>query len=223
MNLDTYITFYNHSPKWFLGIDSFIEAFIVIIALIIAIYSYKVFKFSQNKNYFYLTLSFLLISISYLFKIFTDIAYISIGREIQLLLSIFLNESLIAISSITIIIHKLLLVIGLLIALYLTCKKLNPIFFIIMSFFVILLTFILYSYQLFLLLIFIINLIIVLNLTFFNKKPKSILSIFFMYLTITYFTLFLTPFIPVCYILGHIALLVSYLILLFTFIKIFRK
>lgn len=223
MNLDTYITFYSHSPKWFLGIDSFIEAFIVIIALIIAIYSYKVFKFSQNKNYFYLTLSFLLISISYLFKIVTDIAYITIEREIQLLLSIFLNESLVAISSITIIIHKLLLIVGLLIALYLTCKKFNYIYFIIISFFIILLTFTLYSYQLFLLLTFTINLVIVLNLTFFNKKPNSILSLFFIYLTITYFILFLTPFIPVCYVLGHLALLVSYLILLFTLIKIFRK
>jgi len=61
------------SPLWFMGKDIIIDIFSMIILFLIAFFSFKCYKTDKcNKNHFYLSLSFLMIGLSFLFKIFTN-------------------------------------------------------------------------------------------------------------------------------------------------------
>lgn len=62
------------SPKWFFGYDIIFEILGVIATLMIAIYSFKLYKFSGKElhNYKYLGLSFLALAVSFLAKIATN-------------------------------------------------------------------------------------------------------------------------------------------------------
>lgn len=59
-------------PTWFLGIESLFEIISMIILLLVSLYSYKVYKLSNNKKYKYLAVSFFSIGIGFLFKILSD-------------------------------------------------------------------------------------------------------------------------------------------------------
>ena len=56
----------------FYGIDSLIEILIIIVAGIISLYSHKIYKIVQNKNYKFFSWAFLFIAISFVFKIFSN-------------------------------------------------------------------------------------------------------------------------------------------------------
>ncbi len=60
------------SPEWFYGIDSIFEILAVIITFFIGVYSYKLYRFSGNYRYKYLSLSFLAFTLSFLAKIATN-------------------------------------------------------------------------------------------------------------------------------------------------------
>lgn len=62
------------SPRWFYGIDSIFEGLSALTALLIAFYSYRVYKFTKKSNYKWFSVSLLLISLAFFAKIFTDIA-----------------------------------------------------------------------------------------------------------------------------------------------------
>lgn len=66
-----------YSPEWFYGIDSLFELFFIVVTLLISYYAFKLFKFSKNNNYKWFSLSFLLFSLAFLFKIFTNITVYS--------------------------------------------------------------------------------------------------------------------------------------------------
>lgn len=54
------------------GIDTFVEILIVIVAITLSIYSRKIYKFVQERNFNYFSLAFLFIAISFVFKIFCN-------------------------------------------------------------------------------------------------------------------------------------------------------
>jgi len=56
----------------FYGIDSIIELLIIIVAGIISLYSHKIYKILQDKNYRYFSWAFLFIAISFIFKIISN-------------------------------------------------------------------------------------------------------------------------------------------------------
>jgi hypothetical protein len=60
------------SPEWFHGIDSIFEIVSIIVALLIAIYAYKVYRFSKENKYKFFSFAFLLIALAYMFKILTN-------------------------------------------------------------------------------------------------------------------------------------------------------
>ena len=60
------------SPEWFHGIDSIFEIVSIIVALLIALYAYKIYKFSKVNKYKFFSWAFLLIAIAYIFKILTN-------------------------------------------------------------------------------------------------------------------------------------------------------
>ena len=62
------------SPEWFYGLDSVLDFFLLIVALIIAFHSYKLFLFSKKNNYKYFSLAFLLFSLGILTKIIINLA-----------------------------------------------------------------------------------------------------------------------------------------------------
>ncbi len=63
---------FRFSPDWFYGIDSIFEIVSIIVALLIAFSSYKIYKFTKEAKYKYFSLSFVLIAIAYVFKILTN-------------------------------------------------------------------------------------------------------------------------------------------------------
>ncbi|MFW6025362.1 MAG: hypothetical protein ACOCRX_03380 [Candidatus Woesearchaeota archaeon] len=60
------------SPHWFCGKDLYIDFFSLFILLILTFFSLRTFKFSRNKKFKKLSMGFLALSISFLFKIFTN-------------------------------------------------------------------------------------------------------------------------------------------------------
>src|SRR3989344_2629629 len=64
-------------PKWFYGIDAVLEGIVVIVALLIAGYAYKVYKKLNERKFKFFSLAFLLIGLSFLAKIFTHLVIVS--------------------------------------------------------------------------------------------------------------------------------------------------
>jgi hypothetical protein len=61
------------SPRWFYGIDIISEIFAVIVTLLISIFSFKIYRFCEDKKYKYLALSFFTLAVAFFFKILTNI------------------------------------------------------------------------------------------------------------------------------------------------------
>ena len=74
-----------YTPTWFNGWDIIFEAFILIIALMIAGYSWRIYKLNKENQFAYLSLAFILISLGLLVKIGTNATlYFVPVREIAL-------------------------------------------------------------------------------------------------------------------------------------------
>ncbi len=61
------------APHWFSGIDCIFEVVAVIVTFLIAMYVYKLYKFSKDRQYQYFSYAFLAIAFSFIFKILTNI------------------------------------------------------------------------------------------------------------------------------------------------------
>ncbi len=57
----------------FYGIDSLVELLIILVAISISYYSYKIYRIIKDKNYFLFSLSFLSIAISFILKILSNL------------------------------------------------------------------------------------------------------------------------------------------------------
>ncbi|MFH1209672.1 MAG: hypothetical protein V1663_02695 [archaeon] len=55
-------------PNWFLGYDILLEVVFAVVTLLVALYAYKVYKFTEQRQSKLFALSFFLISISYLIQ-----------------------------------------------------------------------------------------------------------------------------------------------------------
>ena len=61
-----------YSPEWFFGHDVAIDIFSLGVLLLIGIFSIKCYRINKKKNYFWLAISFMLLALSFLFKIGTN-------------------------------------------------------------------------------------------------------------------------------------------------------
>ncbi len=61
------------SPPWFFRLDVVFQFIALLIVLFIGLYSFKIYKLTKNKNYMYLFLGFLSLSIAFLFKTFINL------------------------------------------------------------------------------------------------------------------------------------------------------
>ena len=215
------MSFYIYTPNWFIGIDSLIEFLIILILILISIYSYKTYLFSKNNNYFYLSIAFIAMSLSYLFKIGSNLVFSIIIYEFELT---FINyQTLLLFDIITITLHKFLLILSFLLFLYVSCKKEKYKPLVGISLILSALIVIIDSFQLFITLILLINILIISNFIYFNKNKNTVLLSFFILITMSYSILILAPFSSIFYVLAEIGLLFSFSTLLASFIKIFKK
>lgn len=60
------------TPEWFNGFDLLFDSIGLVVAMLIAAYSWRVYKFNQENRFAYFSLAFLLVSVSLAFKIFTS-------------------------------------------------------------------------------------------------------------------------------------------------------
>ncbi len=60
------------TPTWFNGWDILFDLFILLVALLIAGYSWKVYRLNRENRYAYFALAFMLVVLGLLFKIFTN-------------------------------------------------------------------------------------------------------------------------------------------------------
>lgn len=60
------------TPGWFNGYDLLFSSIGLVVALLIAAYSWRVYKFNKENRFMYFSLAFLLVSLSFAFKIFTS-------------------------------------------------------------------------------------------------------------------------------------------------------
>lgn len=61
------------SPSWFYGIDVMFEGVTLLVSLAIALYAYRIYKFSEVKRYYWYGISFLMLAGAFAAKIFTNI------------------------------------------------------------------------------------------------------------------------------------------------------
>jgi len=60
------------TPGWFNGYDLLFSSVGLLVALLIAAYSWRIYKFNKENRFMYFSLAFLLVSLSLAFKIFTS-------------------------------------------------------------------------------------------------------------------------------------------------------
>ena len=59
-------------PEWFLGFDQFLDVFSIVASLLVAWYSYNVYKVTSQEKTKYLSVSFSLIGVSFITKVITN-------------------------------------------------------------------------------------------------------------------------------------------------------
>jgi len=60
------------TPGWFNGFDLLFDSIGLVVALLIAAYSWRIYSFNKENKFIYFSLAFLLVSVSLAFKIFTS-------------------------------------------------------------------------------------------------------------------------------------------------------
>lgn len=67
------VTIFVRGPEWFFGLDSILEGFAAIVLLLVAIVSWKAFKFTKDKRYRSFSLAFGLMTLGMISRAVTDI------------------------------------------------------------------------------------------------------------------------------------------------------
>ncbi len=221
-----------YSPVWFAGIDMIIELLGVIVALIIAFYSYKIFRILKEKKYAHFSLAFIFIAASF----FVRVAAYALNFFIKPPASIYASQDIVRhIANISLIrIFGIFIPIILMLAAFMVLivistgtkdKKLVSLLFILSfmsSFLGVFLDQFWYYLIAFILLAYVAH-------SFFinyknNKKTSSL--IVFVSFAIFAFSQLMFAFSAIhkyCYVIAEIVQLVSFLMLLAGFVLIFRK
>ncbi len=62
-----------YSPSWFFGIDALLQSVAVIVSLMLSMAAYRIYSIMRESKFLYFSVSFVLISFSYIVKILTDL------------------------------------------------------------------------------------------------------------------------------------------------------
>ena len=58
-----------NTPNWFHGYDLILDSIGLLIALLIAGYSYRIYRINRENRYMYFSLAFLSVALSFMFKV----------------------------------------------------------------------------------------------------------------------------------------------------------
>ncbi|MBW3010898.1 hypothetical protein KY326_01625 [Candidatus Woesearchaeota archaeon] len=123
------------SPEWFYNIDSIFEFVTVIVAILVAVYSYKCFRLSRDQKYKWFSLSFAGIAAGFLAKIMTNFTlYHEVVKTkavgLLVLTSRYVQRDIFFLSTTTFFYHLLILLglLGLYLCIYKSYKQKQDIF-----------------------------------------------------------------------------------------------
>jgi len=213
----------------FYGIDSLFEFLVIIVASIISLYSYKVYRMLKNKNFKYFSIAFLFIAISFIFKILSNLTIlhrveITNLNSVIVITSQFEYMRLIQFASF--IIYKTLYLLGALLLFFIATKtkKQNKIMFVYLSILVIILS-IFMNFVFYLTLVFILTFLT--SYYYENYKKNKLTNSFlvflgFFLLSISQLVLIFSGFRPIVELTGDMLMLAGFLVLLINQIKIKR-
>ena len=219
-----------YSPAWFYGKDIVSDVISAITLILICIFSYKCYRMQKNKNHLFLSISFLTMAISFIFKILMNFTlYYRITETAKIGFVTFsypTMRSTDAFFFFGFLFHRLLMLFGLYL-LYSIYQKQNMPTFILTSFLIMMLTYYSQSaYYIFYLTALVLLALITASLVGSYKKSKfkmtkmfaasfgiiGLSQIFFIlvYIRVQY------------YVLGEIIQLIGYLLLLASFVMVLR-
>lgn len=130
------------SPQWFYGIESLFDIITIIVSFAIGVSAYRFYKLSKERNYKYFSFAFFAIALSYFVKLFTYAnlyLHTIISREVLGITNILYKVT--SLSSIALLLHQYLLIVGLLAILVILLKTRNKILIILLLYFLTALTF----------------------------------------------------------------------------------
>jgi len=70
-------------PRWFYGVDYIFELVSVIVGLLISYFSYKTYRYTSQKKYFYFSASFFLVALAFIAKVLATIPVYSKELKIE--------------------------------------------------------------------------------------------------------------------------------------------
>jgi len=103
-------------PEWFAGIDTGLELLYAIVAILTAVFAYKTYRLSGNKNTGLFSIGFLLIGISYIAFSIINVFTLKIILEKQIQLTTYL--SLVEVTEVMVLIHVMTFLAGVLFLLF---------------------------------------------------------------------------------------------------------
>lgn len=211
----------------FYGLDSLFEFLVVIVASIISLYSYKVYKLLKNKNFKYFSLAFLFIAVSFGFKILSNLTLLHRVAITNLNTVIIITSQfqyMRLIQFISFILYKTFYLLGVLFLFFIATKtkKQNKFMFIYLSFLVILLS-IFINFIFYLTLVFILTFLT--SYYYENYKKNKLTNSFlvflgFLLLSISQLALIFSGFNPFIDLFGDSLMLLGFLVLLINQVKI---
>lgn len=212
----------------FYGIDSLVEVLIIIVAFIISYYSNKIYRLVKDKNYRLFSFAFLVIAISFIFKILSNLTVlhkvnIHVANFVLAVLTEF--EFVEAVNFVSLILYKSFYLIGFLILFLILTKTSNRekiILFFYLSLIAIL--FSIYFNFIFHLTLVLILVFLTYNFLINYNKRKSVNAFLvffaFLLLSIDHIFFILEDLDPILYLIGEILSLIGFLCLLVNQIKI---
>lgn len=218
------------SPKWFWGKDIFIDSIALLVLLSIAIFATKYYRIKKSKNYFYLALSFYLISLSFFskilinFTIYYQVLHTQMIGSIEYAQVILKSSEILAVSGLFF--YRLFTLLGLFL-LYSIYEKQSKANIVLMIYFIIIsILFSKEEYYIFYLTSFIF-LGVISNRYYQNykdnkEKTSGMLAASFSLITLSQIFFIFVNFTKHFYVVGEVIQLLGYILLLATFIMVLK-
>jgi hypothetical protein len=209
------------SPRWFLGWDIALEILFAIILLGISLFAFRIYRKTYQQSIRLFGISFALMSFAYVVQSIFNFIMIS-GRDSSLPRGFFFR-SVSAVNEIAFFIHIVLMTLGLIILGYIVCKKkriLYPIIAFIISMFLMFINPFFMFY--FISSVLVSFLVIYFFKNYIKKRDMNalIITLAFLFMLFAKMIFLFSVRIKFYYFVGHMLLLVSYLLILYNFYRI---
>ncbi len=221
-----------YTPKWFYGKDIAIDIFSILVLFLIAFFSIKFYRINKkNKNHLYLSLSYILLGLSFVFKILTNFTIYYVALEtrnigfVQFTYNALKSTDTLFFTGF--LLYRLFTLVGLVILYSIYYKSKSKSNFLLLLYLVSILVYFSQSaYYIFHLTSLILLSLITLYYFRTYKKSKNtntqLVSISFFIITISQIIFILIKYNPFYYVLAESLQLIGYVLLLITFTKVLK-